>query len=74
MTNDLINRASVLEPSIKTQKESTWGVARLVKTWGFGDNGPLVEDMGLLSTPTPRPCPTHLPHLAVSELYHFLAN
>ena len=72
ITNDLINHAYVIKPPWKA-KESVWRASGLVNTWTAREIDTFRESM---DTPCPFsiPCPKHLFHLAVPELYPFIIN
>lgn len=70
MTRDVINFA--YEASIKTQRDRVQVAHGLVDTWKFRKND--VPESTKTPPPSHTPCPTHLFHLAVSELYSFIIN
>ena len=72
----MINHTYAMKASFKKKKKKKDWVQRvfgLVNTWKFQESGAFGKGMEALH-PFPLPCPVHLFHLAVPELYPFMIN
>ena len=71
---DLITAASVLKPSVKTEKDSIRRASSLVNTWRCGESESHLKRPWKLRVPFHTLFSLHLVHLAVPELHPHMIN